>query len=277
MITKKPPSSAIYRVGQAAIKLANILTRFSTSHIPIRELPGVLTIRPPAPAPTPDPPSIDLAYEFAWRATKDLADALAAVGEDWAGWEPLLRADVSGLGEILAYVIDTFAWNGILASDVCPAPGANVPRIYFSVIDGLREVGEGLLEAAREQTGDLVPESGNVQTRECDAESVHEHPTQLHFGNWDLREAGLAKYKEQEFPIKGQMRRLLARFIRARGKPVHKDWLKAACKDPEIVDKSLTGALSRLRQHLRRHLPALIGTTDPIPYTDPGHYKLALQ
>jgi hypothetical protein len=103
-----------------------------------------------------------------------------------------------------------------------------------------------------------------------------EHPTLLKEGDWDLSEAGIASFKGISMPLKGAMRRILARLVRAKGKPVHKDHLKKVCKDPAITDGTLRGHLSDLNKHLRKYLDSLNLPPKPIRYVDPDHYELTL-
>jgi hypothetical protein len=101
-----------------------------------------------------------------------------------------------------------------------------------------------------------------------------EYATLFRSANWDLFTAGMAKYKNAQMPIKGTNRRLLSRLIRAKGQPVHMDELALACGNCE--SDTVRIYVSKLRKHLRQHLPDLQEGNDPIRYADPQSYSLAL-
>src|SRR5262249_28591281 len=111
-----------------------------------------------------------------------------------------------------------------------------------------------------------------------------EHPTVFKLGNWDLTEPGFATYRgvgndgqarEVRFPLEGRNRKLLACLVRGRGRPVSAASLRKAC-DSNMEDHSLSGAVSRLRTHLRYHLADFPLLEDPIPCRDPDAYQLLL-
>jgi hypothetical protein len=97
---------------------------------------------------------------------------------------------------------------------------------------------------------------------------------------WDLREPGAAAYRDTRFLIAGAPRKVLCRLVRARGAAVPRDELKAAAGDPAMMNPTLSGHVSDLRQALRAGLASRIDLpADPIPRADRGDaggYRLAL-
>ncbi len=100
-------------------------------------------------------------------------------------------------------------------------------------------------------------------------------PTLFQLGNWDLNRAGSASYKGTEFPLEHGKRKLLARLIQGKGRPVHVDDLMHAM---DIRDRnSLKVQISHLCKHLRNHLPDFIQESDkPVQYRYPNSYELIL-
>jgi hypothetical protein len=102
-------------------------------------------------------------------------------------------------------------------------------------------------------------------------ENLPIHPTLFRLGGWDLRESGHAVYGQVRFPLRGPKRRLLARLIQGQGQAVHADNLIEAAG--LAIDRgAISPYISRLRRHLREHLPAL--PPNPIRYSDPDAYQL---
>jgi hypothetical protein len=89
-------------------------------------------------------------------------------------------------------------------------------------------------------------------------------------GEWDLREPGMAVFRNVCFPVTGAARRLLCRLVRARGTAIHKDDLKAAVGDPMMLDGTLRGHATDLRAILRAALGDLGIPADPVPSADRG-------
>lgn len=105
------------------------------------------------------------------------------------------------------------------------------------------------------------------------AQTMPVDPTLFRLGGWDLTEPGYATYGAERFPLANRNRRLLARLIRGGGRSVHADHLIEAA-DLAIDRGGIKTYISRLRQHLREHLRDL--PADPIPYSDPDGYQLAI-
>jgi hypothetical protein len=209
---------------------------------------------------------------------RDLRDRLAPRrGEE--AWLPLARA--------LDRILDSPAWQ--IRRHVTEAEWHDMqgeqkqppddPRVWH--LSG-RQVEprliEQLVEAARLVMPVPVAALENVASGEVKqpppSEDPPNHPTLLQVGEWDLKESGYASYAGTRFPLEGANRRLLARLIRAKGRAVHADHLIDAA-NLAIERGDLKSYISRLRGHLRTHLPNLQG--DPIPYRDPDAYQLALQ
>jgi hypothetical protein len=111
-------------------------------------------------------------------------------------------------------------------------------------------------------------ESGGDATRDS-------HPTVFKEGNWDLTDPGEAAYKGgPPFTLSGVNRKLLACLIKAKGRAVRYGRLKEACGNDEMETPTLTGYISRLKEHLREHLAAQQLQGPPISHADPQAYRL---
>jgi hypothetical protein len=145
---------AIKRTGNAAIRLANILSRLTTCPTPIREVAS--KIRSPAsPSRSDFGIPVVLTYHAAWVATKELADALKEWGARWDGGDDVwaLADHVTLHVKILPYIVETFSWEGTLAAEFRPEIPIDVPRIDVDVVRRLEEIGKVLLEAADQRVG----------------------------------------------------------------------------------------------------------------------------
>jgi hypothetical protein len=98
-------------------------------------------------------------------------------------------------------------------------------------------------------------------------------------GNWDFTEPGFVTYKKEfRFPIRGmKMRSLLARLVKSNGRAVHVTYLIEATGTAVEAD-GFRPQVSRLRQHLRKHLKHKVKgfPPEPIPHERPNGYRLAL-
>jgi hypothetical protein len=276
MIEKIPPRDALAEMGNAVLEQTKVLWRFAASHVLTADEATYL-------------------YPILHQSTERLVRTIFSTiyeRETWQGWDALIGADVLALKDLLIEVIKEFAWADPEVTYMpfglpYPAMPEPVPRVRDETVQRLEEIGTNL---ANQREVFLAKAAGQAQPMdgtEADEDSeilpagvdpLPNNPTLFQrIGNWDLSEAGVAKYKELKVPLEGQKRRLLAKLIKAQGKAVQMDRLRESCKDEEITDHTLRSLVSRLRKHLRTHLESIIGISNPIEPADPTGYRLILR
>jgi hypothetical protein len=95
-------------------------------------------------------------------------------------------------------------------------------------------------------------------------------------GPWDLLEPGHAAYRGHRFPVRGQARWLLARFVQAQGRAVHAVDLMEALDNPDMSDVTLRGHVHDLRRAIRAGLRGWDKPKDPVPRVDAAAWLLAV-